>query len=450
MKHFDDDMDELFNKAGRQYPLKTEPKDWDSVYSALHPGDGVAASAPPKKSNYRRFLPLLLLLLIPAVYVMIERETDSSVNMLSEESIKSESIKSENIKSENIKSENIRSNNNQLKTNQSDNISENNRSNNNQSTDNKSEINQSENNQSENIQSENIQSENIRSEDIQTKNNQLINKAVTKTDHTQLTISQSSTVASVRKAEDRLSLYNNLPPLFAEPATLTRPSESIGMNGKPGQLAGNNESASVPSIDKKKPSDKKGFYYGITAAPDVSMIKGQEIKRAGYTVGIIGGYQVTPRWSFEAGVLWSRKKYFTDGKYFSKAGAQIPASVDIYWINGGCNMFEFPLLVRYDFSPKKNTFFGSLGVTSYMMKTEQYAYGADAGSGYYESSRSYDWSGDHLFSNLQLSAGYKFSLSPKMNMRIEPYLKAPLKKIGIGKMPITSAGLSFGITRDFR
>jgi hypothetical protein len=218
------------------------------------------------------------------------------------------------------------------------------------------------------------------------------------------------------------------------------------------QLGGQNESTSVPYIDKKKPSGKIGFYYGISGAPDVSRIKGQDVKGTGYSAGVIAGYQLNLRWSVEGGVLWSNKRYFTKGKYFSKAGAGIPSNINLRWLDGGCDMLEFPVLVRYDFSPKKNTFFGTVGLTSYMMKKEDYTYGADAGAGqnYYEGYRQYHRSGDHLFSNLQLSAGYKFSLSSKMNMRIEPYLKTPLKKIGIGKMPITSAGLTFSLMRDFR
>ena len=115
-------------------------------------------------------------------------------------------------------------------------------------------------------------------------------------------------------------------------------------------------------------------------------------------------------------------------------------------------MFEFPIVVRYNLTERKNTFFVSTGLTSYMMKEEDYKYSAQAGaSGYnYEGYRSYDRSGDHLFANLHLSAGYKLSLSSKFNIRIEPYLKTPLKKIGIGKMPITSTGLNFAITRDVR
>ena len=55
MKFFDDDMDELFNKAGRQYPLKTEPKNWEAVRGALLPEQGVTGAA-QKKRNWKRFL----------------------------------------------------------------------------------------------------------------------------------------------------------------------------------------------------------------------------------------------------------------------------------------------------------------------------------------------------------------------------------------------------------
>jgi hypothetical protein len=194
------------------------------------------------------------------------------------------------------------------------------------------------------------------------------------------------------------------------------------------------------------------LYYGIIAAPDLSSIKGQAVKKMGYSAGVIAGYNVNAHWAIEAGMLWSNKKYYTDGKFFDKKGPGIPDYVNVNWLDGGCNMFEFPLVVRYNLTTKRNTFYANAGLTSYVMKKEDYNYGATAGAtgNYYEGYRSYDRSGDHLFANMQLGAGYIFGLSPKLNVRVEPYLKAPLKKIGIGKMPVTSTGLYFAITRDLR
>jgi hypothetical protein len=228
-------------------------------------------------------------------------------------------------------------------------------------------------------------------------------------------------------------------------------SETIKQNVSARTLVTPNESISVPNSDKKN-KYKSRLYYGITAAPDASSIKGQKVDGIGYSAGAIVGYNINDRWSIEGGVLWSNKKYFTKGKYFSKQGAQIPDYINVHWLDGGCEMLEFPLSARYSFTSKRNTFFAGLGLTSYLMKNEDYTYLAEQGASNvtYEGYRSYDRSGDHLFSNLQLSAGYKFALTSKFNVRIEPYLKAPLKKVGIGRMPITSTGLYFSITRDLR
>src|SRR5688572_12050589 len=59
---FENDMDDLFNKAGQDYPLKTTPDKWDAVSAALHGKDGAPVTA--NKNNLSRYSPLLLLLLL--------------------------------------------------------------------------------------------------------------------------------------------------------------------------------------------------------------------------------------------------------------------------------------------------------------------------------------------------------------------------------------------------
>src|SRR6266849_2789520 len=68
MEHVNNDMDELFRKAGELYPLKTSESDWDGVLGKLRDeisGEkGIPYAIPVRgNSNRRRWL---LLLLIPA------------------------------------------------------------------------------------------------------------------------------------------------------------------------------------------------------------------------------------------------------------------------------------------------------------------------------------------------------------------------------------------------
>jgi hypothetical protein len=452
MKQFDDDMDELFNRAGRLYPLKTEPKNWDAINSALHGETGTAAE-PKKKTGFRRYLPLLLLLLIPAAYVFIDRE-----NTVDKENIKNSPV----------------TNNDQAVTNKQPVVKQPATNDSKQpstvGSDDKKRDHEVK--QLSYVPPSKLSLNDVRKEKEESGyvkgglsgppragnklNNQPSGRATTGNEATNQ--KELSTRSRVNKT-NLLTPVNNIsggpdswilfPPLAD---AYDKPYNDFEAQAKSKTLTEPlSLSQSVPN-SKIKNKNKKGFYYGVVAAPDFSMVKGQDIKGSGYSAGIVTGYRLNNHWSLEAGVLYSKKKYFTDGKYFNKWGAGIPSYINIYWLDGGCNMFEFPVMVKYDFSPKKNTFFGALGVTSYMMKKEDYKYSADAGvgGGSYIGHRSYDRSGDHLFANLQISAGYKYNLSPKLNIRIEPYLKAPLKKIGVGKMPITSAGLFFGITRDIR
>ena len=45
-----------------------------------------------------------------------------------------------------------------------------------------------------------------------------------------------------------------------------------------------------------------------------------------------------------------------------------------------------------------------------------------------------------------LSIGYQNSISKNLNIRVEPFLKIPLQGMGVGSLPVTSAGLQLGIT----
>jgi hypothetical protein len=186
----------------------------------------------------------------------------------------------------------------------------------------------------------------------------------------------------------------------------------------------------------------------MMAGPDFSTIKYQDIKNIGSGVGLLLGYRFSNHWSVEASGFWSTKKYFTDGKYFDKANANVPAYVELYFLDGGCQMVELPIDVRYEFTPGKNSFFMTAGLNSYFMKKESYDYKADASGSVYDGHRNYTNSGSNIFSNLQLSGGYQHKLFSKFVIRIEPYLQVPLREVGIGKMPITSAGVHIGLVRE--
>ena len=51
----------------------------------------------------------------------------------------------------------------------------------------------------------------------------------------------------------------------------------------------------------------------------------------------------------------------------------------------------------------------------------------------------------HLFSILNVSAGYERKISKTLHIQAEPYLNLPLSGVGEGKVKLHSAGLRAGI-----
>jgi len=54
------------------------------------------------------------------------------------------------------------------------------------------------------------------------------------------------------------------------------------------------------------------------------------------------------------------------------------------------------------------------------------------------------------FSVANFNIGYTHKLGDIGSMRVEPYLRLPIKNIGVGNMPITSTGLNIGFTKTLR
>jgi hypothetical protein len=234
-------------------------------------------------------------------------------------------------------------------------------------------------------------------------------------------------------------------------------AESVSVNGQPFTSATSfvdplrKETGVTAKKPKNDKSSSKGIYFGFLAGPDLSAVKFQSVKQPGFSLGILAGYRFNQRFSLETGLLWDRKYYYTKGEYFDKSNTSIPPGEYVKNLNGYCNMFEIPIALRYDFSSNNNHgFFAKAGLSSYLMKKENYDINGVNNGMQVSYPATYYNSTNNFLSIFQLSAGYEHALDGKTKIRIEPYLKIPLRGVGIGNMPISSAGFYIGISHSFR
>lgn len=189
----------------------------------------------------------------------------------------------------------------------------------------------------------------------------------------------------------------------------------------------------------------KGFEFGVLGAVDMSNVKFTHSDNPGFGVGIQLGYRLSQKWSVITGVIYTKKNYTSPGEEFNPPKGTWLDNVTLDEVEGSCYMFDIPVNVRYDLNANgKSRYFLSTGLSTYLMKKEQYHYyyAYPNGSPGYRY-RDLSSSDHHWFSILNVSAGFEKKLNKRFSIQAEPYLKIPLTGIGYGNLSLNSYGLYF-------
>lgn len=193
--------------------------------------------------------------------------------------------------------------------------------------------------------------------------------------------------------------------------------------------------------------EDKGMYVGLMAGLDLSSVHFNSFN-SGSNTGALLGYSFNKKWSIETGLYWSKKNFIGDSGTFTLKNYTVQQGVKILSAKGDVHLYEVPVSVRYNLLPYQNKLFIAAGISSYFMKWENYRYGYEyngqSGYSYFSpQNATKNW-----FSVANFSVGYSYKLGTVGSVRIEPYLKMPLKNIGFCNMAVMSTGLNIGFTRQ--
>ncbi len=204
------------------------------------------------------------------------------------------------------------------------------------------------------------------------------------------------------------------------------------------------------AVQKAVDKNKYGVYLGGVFGPSFNQVKSQGLRRPGFDIGLLLGYQLNKSLSFETGVLFEKKYYFTDGKYFdiTKASSGMPAGMKVVSLEGSCSIIEVPFKVKYNLLHKGyKHFYVTTGISGYVVTGEYNKYHAILNGTEQDITGSYNKSSSYTAAVLVLGAGYENRVSKSFLVRISPYVQIPLRGIGVGSLPVMSAGLHFGFSR---
>jgi hypothetical protein len=200
-----------------------------------------------------------------------------------------------------------------------------------------------------------------------------------------------------------------------------------------------------PVFQKRKGKHRPGNAIAITlhAGRDVSAIHFSNPGKRKTISGVGIQYQLNRHFALRSGFLKTDKVYTAQPSDYHPGTSYTPWGYKLQSIDGNCRVYEVPVSISYTFKPgNKLNFFMAAGVTSMVMKKEDYQYHYKSNSGQY---KGYHYGiankNEHLFSSADIAVGVEKKMGYRFFFKAEPYLRVPLKSVGYGNIRLKSAGI---------
>jgi hypothetical protein len=204
-------------------------------------------------------------------------------------------------------------------------------------------------------------------------------------------------------------------------------------------------------IHQKSLHLNRSLNIGFSFGPDYTNAGGIANNQIGNNIGLTLGYYLTDKISINTGMIYSNRFYWSEAhNYFFRQTPNVPPTTNatsfaapppIDYINGASNIWEMPLTLRYDFAHHNKTkFFANAGLSSYFMMKQTYIYFLHSGQNQLAYKISDNQQVNYWFGIADISAGFEAEIGKGFSFQAEPFLKLPLRNMGMEDLKLTSYG----------
>ncbi|MCE7067316.1 hypothetical protein [Dyadobacter sp. CY326] len=195
------------------------------------------------------------------------------------------------------------------------------------------------------------------------------------------------------------------------------------------------------SVKPEKPvEDYAKWAVRLGYSPDLSTVGFKNFTRPGAAFSLLVEYGLSPRIYLQTGVVRSVKEYSANANEY-KLYDYVTKINTPYAVDGQCTMLEIPLGLRFNVMQREQSkLFVGAGVSSYYAQKEQYKYHY-AKYVHYQKEGWKGKTGWFLLSHINASVGYERSITQKLSLVAEPYIRIPVKGVGYGKVNLTTVGM---------
>lgn len=216
---------------------------------------------------------------------------------------------------------------------------------------------------------------------------------------------------------------------------------------------GSNSPSTAPRHDQtidRTPSSR--LTLGMVMSPDLTTVGAiTDFFDPGYKLGLSVEYKLTSRMAISTGLVSSLVRYKAGGQYYdspdfyNQSGAAGGTPDEL---TGECLLIDIPVTLSYQFLKfDRSRLFATAGVSSYIMLNEKYEF--KYYNGYGNSGTEQYWSDRtgtrHWLSNAGISIGYERDIHPDWSVRVEPFVRVPIREVGWANVRLYSMGSFFSI-----
>lgn len=196
------------------------------------------------------------------------------------------------------------------------------------------------------------------------------------------------------------------------------------------------------ALKKQSSSFINKLEIGLLAAADISSVDFKKADKISTNLGVLLSYPISKRISVSGGFAISNKIYSADSNNYKNPSAPNSHYL-ITGIDAKCLVYEIPINFQYLLRDnKKSSWLGIAGLSSYLMKKENYDYYYS----YYGNPKKLTYKvnneNNHYFSILNLAIAYRKKINNQFSYQIMPFSKIPLAGIGKGKVNLYTLGLA--------
>ncbi len=227
-----------------------------------------------------------------------------------------------------------------------------------------------------------------------------------------------------------------------------------------GTVKGNDSLLNRHSLNKAPVTGKtvhinRSLNFGFAFGPDYTDAGGIPNNQFGNNIGITIGYYLTGRLSVNSGIFYSNKFYWTHG-YGPGRPMRVtgPPQISAYaaaaptyeFVNGSANLYELPLTLRYDIGNSgKSKFFANAGLSSYFFINQSSIYFFHSGGRPSAWKKIDNSQQNYWFDIADISLGVETDMGKGFSFQAEPFLKLPLKPMGMENAKLSTYGFLLSI-----